>query len=454
MSGDGGTIRDAPKRTFYVSSVLDSARRRLAAHVSQRGKPVIVTGESGTGKSVLVRRVVQSLSARDHPILFDYPRLDFQDVLDIVLKSLRINNVTSAVNAKQSRSLDFVRWCLRKESVKGRYVTLFLDEAHKLDTDVLTGLLQLVQRPERGNPFLGLVLVGLPALETRIIQPEFRGLLRNDFVHFRLSPLTAKETEEFVIQYLSAMGMRDLRFTSSVAVTKFWEYSRGTLSLIDRMCSTLLVVTKRKSINEVDAGIVSEAAALCSLSRGSQQNTTSSADGGHQLATRSPASRTSKAPVDGSEQDSPDKPAPRRADEQVDTEKKPEKPSSLRESPMDRTTNLNKVLKNLQSGSPDVEASALITEDGLMIASALPQDLDETGVAGMSATLLNLGTRAAAELRRGDVQEVIVRGEQGYVVMISAGRGVLLLLVANERAKLGLIFFDMREAINSIKRIL
>ena len=89
-----------------------------------------------------------------------------------------------------------------------------------------------------------------------------------------------------------------------------------------------------------------------------------------------------------------------------------------------------------------------------MIASALPQDLDETGVAGMSATLLNLGTRAAAELRRGDVQEVIVRGEQGYVVMISAGRGVLLLLVANERAKLGLIFFDMREAINSIKRIL
>ena len=121
---------------------------------------------------------------------------------------------------------------------------------------------------------------------------------------------------------------------------------------------------------------------------------------------------------------------------------------------MDRTTSLNKVLKNLQTGSPDVEASALITEDGLMIASSLAQDLDETRVAGMSATLLSLGTRASAELRRGEVEEVIVRGEQGYVVMISAGRGVLLLVVANERAKLGLIFFDMREAINAIKRIL
>ena len=89
-----------------------------------------------------------------------------------------------------------------------------------------------------------------------------------------------------------------------------------------------------------------------------------------------------------------------------------------------------------------------------MIASALPQDLDETRVAGMSATLLSLGTRGALELGRGDVEEVVVRGTRGYAVMINAGRGVLLLVVANENAKLGLVFFDMREAINEIKRIL
>ncbi len=125
-----------------------------------------------------------------------------------------------------------------------------------------------------------------------------------------------------------------------------------------------------------------------------------------------------------------------------------------REKPMSRLDNLNKILKNLQNESPGVEASALISEDGLMIASALPQDLDETRVAGMTATLLNLGTRAAVELRRGDVQEVIVRGEHGYSVMINAGRGALLLVLTNENSKLGLIFFDMREAIKAIKNIL
>ena len=119
-----------------------------------------------------------------------------------------------------------------------------------------------------------------------------------------------------------------------------------------------------------------------------------------------------------------------------------------------RVDDLNNVLRRLQSGSPDVEASALISDDGLMIASVLPGDIDETRVGGMSATLLSLGIRAATELGRGNVDEVIVRGEHGYAVMLSAGRGVLLLILANERAKLGLIFFDMREAINEIKQIL
>jgi len=121
---------------------------------------------------------------------------------------------------------------------------------------------------------------------------------------------------------------------------------------------------------------------------------------------------------------------------------------------MSRVDNLNKVLRHTQSGSPDVEAAALISDDGLMIASALPNDMDETRVAGMSATLLSLGMRAATELRRGEVQEVIVRGEFGYAVMLSAGRGVLLLTLANEQAKLGLIFFDMREAVQQIKEVL
>lgn len=101
-----------------------------------------------------------------------------------------------------------------------------------------------------------------------------------------------------------------------------------------------------------------------------------------------------------------------------------------------------------------MEASALISEDGLMIASALPQHIDDTRVAGMSATLSSLGARAASELERGNVQEVLVRGDNGYAVMLAAGSGTLLLALASKQAKLGLIFLDMRRAVEDIRKVL
>jgi len=124
------------------------------------------------------------------------------------------------------------------------------------------------------------------------------------------------------------------------------------------------------------------------------------------------------------------------------------------EKPMSRLDELNRALRKLQTDSPGVEASALISEDGLMIASALAPSMEEARVAGMTATLLSLGSRAALELNRGAVQEVIVRGERGYAVLISAGRGALLLALTNETSKLGLVFFDMREAIRALQKIL
>lgn len=121
---------------------------------------------------------------------------------------------------------------------------------------------------------------------------------------------------------------------------------------------------------------------------------------------------------------------------------------------MSRTQELNNVLRALQSGTPDIEASALISEDGLMIASALPQHIDEMRVAGMSSTLLSLGTRAAGELARGSMQQVLIRGEKGYVVMVRASEGTMLLVLTTNDAKLGLIFLDTARAVKDIQRIL
>lgn len=121
---------------------------------------------------------------------------------------------------------------------------------------------------------------------------------------------------------------------------------------------------------------------------------------------------------------------------------------------MSRAEDLNRILRQLQSGTPEVEASALISEDGLMIASALPQHIDEIRVAGMSSTLIALGTRAATELQRGKVEQVLIRGDAGYVVLTAAASGTMLLVLATKEAKLGLIFLDMSKTVKEIAKLI
>jgi predicted regulator of Ras-like GTPase activity (Roadblock/LC7/MglB family) len=121
---------------------------------------------------------------------------------------------------------------------------------------------------------------------------------------------------------------------------------------------------------------------------------------------------------------------------------------------MARVDELNRVLRALQSGVQEVEAAALISEDGLVIASVLPQQIEEVRVAGMSATLLSLGTRAAHELGRGNLEQVLIKGQGGYVVMVAATAGTLLLTLTTQDAKLGLIFLELKRAVAEIQKIL
>ena len=103
-------------------------------------------------------------------------------------------------------------------------------------------------------------------------------------------------------------------------------------------------------------------------------------------------------------------------------------------------------LRDFRSSIPDVEASAVVSADGLIIASDLPAGIEEDRVSAMSAAMLSLGDRIATELRRGVLDQVYIHGENGYVVLMAAGEEAVLTVLARREAKLGLILYDMRKA--------
>jgi predicted regulator of Ras-like GTPase activity (Roadblock/LC7/MglB family) len=119
-----------------------------------------------------------------------------------------------------------------------------------------------------------------------------------------------------------------------------------------------------------------------------------------------------------------------------------------------RTERLVDRLRTLQMSTPDVEASALVSVDGLIIASALPAGVEEDRVSAMSAAMLSLGDRIASELGRGMLSQVYVKGDQGYVILMSVGEEAVLTVLAHQEAKLGLVFLDMRRTAEDLARLL
>ena len=111
-----------------------------------------------------------------------------------------------------------------------------------------------------------------------------------------------------------------------------------------------------------------------------------------------------------------------------------------------RASEMENRLRKLQADAPDIMGSAVVTADGLSLASALPSDVGEERIAAMSAAMLSLGERIAVELQRGSFEEVYIRGDQGLVLLTAVGRDAVLTALSRTDSKLGIIFLEMRRA--------
>jgi uncharacterized protein len=122
--------------------------------------------------------------------------------------------------------------------------------------------------------------------------------------------------------------------------------------------------------------------------------------------------------------------------------------------PKSRTDQMVERLRDLQASTGEIEGSAVVSVDGLIMASSLPAGVEEDRVSAMSAAMLSLGERIAAELGRGILYQVFIHGKNGYVVLMSVGEDAVLTVLAREQAKLGLIMLDMRRAAEDLSGLI
>lgn len=106
---------------------------------------------------------------------------------------------------------------------------------------------------------------------------------------------------------------------------------------------------------------------------------------------------------------------------------------------------MQSILLELNGKSVNIESSAIISQDGLIIASTLPAGMNEDHFGGVTAALFSVGFHGAQEFA-GGVDEMIVKGSRGYILMTSAGKEVYLTAIAKTNSELDNMFFELKRS--------
>ena len=111
-------------------------------------------------------------------------------------------------------------------------------------------------------------------------------------------------------------------------------------------------------------------------------------------------------------------------------------------------------ISELRFKSPGILDIAVVSVEGLPIASLMLDNIDETRISAMTAASLSLGERVVSELRKGKVKKILIEGDNGYIVTMQAGENAVITVSTTPDTKLGLLFLDLERAAIKLGKLL
>ena len=245
---------------FYPTPRHNEALANLNYGVQRRKGVVVVTGEVGTGKTLLVRCLLDSLNRNQ--IAFAYvfnPRLSVPDFLRYMLTDLRL-----PMNGRtKSEMLAYLNSYLIARFRRGTTAVLVVDEAQLLSWELLEEIRLLTNLETSQQKLLQIVLVGQPELDRRLDSPHLRQLKQRVGLRCSLEPLGVEELKGYILRRLELAGANSHGgsiFTEE-AIAEVHRYSRGIPRLINTLCENSLVSGYAKQAKQITGDMVQEVAA-------------------------------------------------------------------------------------------------------------------------------------------------------------------------------------------------
>lgn len=223
-------------RFLYLGENHREALALLTYGVKERKGLVVLTGEVGTGKSTMVRALLNNLNQNIRHVVLTNPALSTDDLLHYIAFSLGLDSSFHTKWEFLVRFEDYLNKCLKRRE----NIVLIMDEAQHLPYDVLEELRLLSNMETGSQKLLNIFLIGQPELSNRLRQPQYRALFQRVSIRYHITPLNAKETAEYIKTRVKKAGGPSGLFPKKVVKT-IYLCSKGYPRVINVLCDNILL---------------------------------------------------------------------------------------------------------------------------------------------------------------------------------------------------------------------
>jgi general secretion pathway protein A len=243
-------------RFLYLGEVHKEALAMLTYGVMEQKSFVLLTGEVGTGKTTILRAMLNDLDKSVKYVHLANPLLSAKEFTNYLTLSAFRNRVT--FKSKAEFLLAFEAF-LTKCSQHQRHFLLVIDEAHKLSYDLLEEIRLLSNMETADERLISIFLVGQPELNKKLNDPRCRALLQRISIRYHIKPLSLQETEEYLTKRLIVAGAQKADDIFPLPVRRaIHEYSGGFPRMINILSDNLLLLGYSKGQRKLTPAMVRE----------------------------------------------------------------------------------------------------------------------------------------------------------------------------------------------------
>jgi general secretion pathway protein A len=245
-------------RYLYLSERHRNAFAHLIYGVAEGGGFVQLTGEVGTGKTLLCRNLLAQLPQEVNVALIFNPRLTPLELVASICDELKILYPLGCDSIKEV--VDFLNAYLLESHAQGRRTVVIIDEAQNLSFEALEQVRLLTNLETEQQKLLQIILVGQPELKTVLEKPQLRQLAQRVTARYHLTPLSSDETRGYVQHRLNVAGVQTDIFHPT-AIRKLYKLSGGVPRLINVLCSRAMMAAYAADTKEITGHLLSKVAA-------------------------------------------------------------------------------------------------------------------------------------------------------------------------------------------------